>query len=145
MFALIVRILNLVQNARILIVYNVIFNTFFYIVNAFWYLIANSISICEKCNPLCTSCYGPSIKNCIKCNEGYEKDENYYCVKIQCRLNEYAHNSTWNLCHPKCSLYVGTSENDCIKCNNNFIQITFNDSVSWFVCSDVKIETNMNL
>jgi len=76
-----------------------------------------------ECNNACKTCYGPTRKQCLKCNSesGYTKIKDE-CKLITCQDGTYISDTAKCLpCHFSCSTCKGPNAIDCIIYNKNIV------------------------
>ncbi|XP_062862868.1 cysteine-rich with EGF-like domain protein 2 [Trichomycterus rosablanca] len=92
----------------------------------------DTFSLCKECHPSCTSCSGPTNKDCEDCMDGWEDDEKDTCVDIDecskdsspCKDQEYCLNTdgsySCNVCDNRCSGCKGPGPGNCLACSQGF-------------------------
>ncbi|EAR87813.3 transmembrane protein, putative (macronuclear) [Tetrahymena thermophila SB210] len=85
-----------------------------------------SSGLCLPCNSFCKTCNGPSITDCITCQESY-KVVNNICVNA-CQVNQF-----WDFnlhqcvnCSDCCSSCNGTSNSQCLSCQDPIMTLNSN-------------------
>ena len=72
------------------------------------------IIVCRPCHPLCESCNGPGIENCLSCKNFIE---NSVCVET-CSADRYPALDECKECNQECIGCTGATSSDCIACRN---------------------------
>ncbi|CAG2112325.1 unnamed protein product, partial [Medioppia subpectinata] len=75
---------------------------------------------CRRCHNTCTSCMGPSHKDCKTCYHNSTLTSDGLC--LSCLSDQYldAKTSKCESCHISCSSCSGATENDCLSCRTPY-------------------------
>ncbi|KAL4504648.1 hypothetical protein ABPG73_021495 [Tetrahymena malaccensis] len=89
-----------------------------------------SSGLCLPCNSFCKTCNGPSITDCLTCQESYAVVNNI-CVSA-CKANQFWDFSKHQCidCSDCCATCSGTSNQQCLSCQNSIM--TLSSSVCQF-------------
>ena len=72
------------------------------------------IIVCRPCHPLCESCNGSGIENCLRCKNFIE---NGVCVDT-CSADRYPALDECKACNQECIGCTGPTSSDCVECRN---------------------------
>eukprot|EP00826_Nyctotherus_ovalis_P037999 TRINITY_DN3520_c0_g1_i10.p1 TRINITY_DN3520_c0_g1~~TRINITY_DN3520_c0_g1_i10.p1 ORF type:complete len:539 (+),score=102.67 TRINITY_DN3520_c0_g1_i10:155-1771(+) len=96
-----------------------------------------STGVCESCPGPCLSCFGPSVRECPQCAEGYERDALGRCSAKLCPAGTYLNKEALECveCHESCS--TCNDNVSCIDCKKGLLKASAETESLCKTCEEI--------
>lgn len=81
------------------------------------------LGVCSSCDPICSTCTGPSPKDCLTCSPGYLHLQLLHLCVSHCPTGYYRERSRCEKCHHSCTVCMGPGPQSCRACSPPLLEL----------------------